>query len=256
MSRMSTRILGFAAAAALCGTVAAQNVAVVNNKPIPKAVEDSYVKQIGQQDTPELRKRVRDQLVEREILMQEAAKRGIPDRPEVKFQLDITRQNTIIQGLLRDEMKRNPITDDTLKAEYDKQKAAAGDKEYKAHHILVESEAEAKDIIDQLNKGAKFEDLAKKSKDPGSAANGGDLDWASPGNYVKPFSDALVKLDKGKYTQAPVQTQFGWHVIRLDDVRDQQPPPFDQVKQQISEALQQQRVQAFIDSLKKKAVVK
>ncbi|HUN91325.1 MAG TPA: peptidylprolyl isomerase [Burkholderiaceae bacterium] len=236
-------------------TASAQNTAVVNNKPIPKTLEDAFVKQIGQPDTPELRKRIHDQLVEREILMQEATKRGIPERPDVKFQIDINRQNTVIQGLLRDELQKNPITDAQVQAEYDKQKQAAGDKEYKARHILVGSEAEAKDIIDQLNKGAKFEELAKKSKDAGSAANGGDLDWAAPGAYVKPFSEAMVKLEKGQFTQAPVQTQFGWHVIRLDDVRDQKAPPLEQVKQQITEALQQQRIQAFVEGLKKKAKV-
>jgi peptidyl-prolyl cis-trans isomerase C len=250
------RTLFLVACAVAFASAHAQNVATVNNVPIPKTLEDAFVKQIGQPDTPELRKRVRDQLVEREILMQEAKKRGVPDRPEVKFQLDLTRQNTVIQGLLRDELQKTPITDDQIKAEYDKQHKAAGDKEYKARHILVENEADAKDIIDQLDKGAKFEDLAKKSKDSGSAANGGDLDWAAPGAYVKQFSDAMVKLEKGKYTEAPVQTQFGWHVIRLDDVRDQQVPPLEQLKPQISEMLQQQRVQAFVDSLKKKATVK
>jgi peptidyl-prolyl cis-trans isomerase C len=250
------RILVFAACAFALASASAQNVATVNGKPIPKTLEDAFVKQIGQPDTPELRTRIKDQLVEREVLMQEATKRGIPERQDIKFQIDLTRQNTVIQGLLRDEMKNNPITDAQIQAEYDKQKGTAGDKEYKVRHILVGSEAEAKDIIDQLNKGAKFEDLAKKSKDPGSAANGGDLDWAAPGAYVKPFSEAMMKLEKGQFTQAPVQTQFGWHVIRLDDVRDQKVPPLEQVKQQITESLQQQRVQAFVQGLKTKATVK
>ena len=249
------RILIFALGLIAFAQAGAQNIAVVNGQPIPKTREDAFVKQLGQPDTPELRNKIKDQLVEREILMQEATKRGIPDRQDVKFQIDLTRQNTVIQGLLRDEMQKNPITDAQIQAEYDKQKGAAGDKEYKARHILVGSEQEAKDIIDQLNKGAKFEELAKKSKDPGSAANGGDLDWAAPGAYVKPFSDAMVKLDKGQFTQTPVQTQFGWHVIRLDDVREQKVPPLEQVKQQITESLQQQRVQAFVASLKAKAKV-
>jgi len=156
--------------------------------------------------------------------------------------------------LLRDELQRNPITDATLTAEYDKQRKVAGDKEYHARHILVDQEADAKDIIERLKKGEKFEELAKKSKDP-SGANGGDLDWAAPGGYVKPFADAMVKLEKGKFTETPVKTQFGWHVIRLDDVRDTQIPPFEQVKPQLQEMIQQQRVQAFIDGLKSQAKI-
>jgi peptidyl-prolyl cis-trans isomerase C len=249
------RILVFVAAAALASAAAAQNVAVVNGKPIPKTRADQWVKQIGQPDSPELRDRIKSQLVEREILQQEAKKRGIADKPEVKFQLEVVQQTTLIQALLRDELQKNPVTDAVLSAEYDKQRKSAGDKEYRARHVLVETEAEAKAIIEQLKKGEKFEDLAKKSKDPGSAEKGGDLDWSAPGGYVKPFADALTKLEKGKYTETPVQTQFGWHVIRLDDVRDAQFPPLDQVKPQLTEMLQQQRVQAFIEGLKKQAKI-
>ncbi|MFN7888427.1 MAG: peptidylprolyl isomerase, partial [Betaproteobacteria bacterium] len=159
--------------------------------------------------------------------------------------------------LPRDRSEQNPVTEAQIKAEYDKQKAAAGAKEYRARHILVENEADAKAVIDQLKKGAKFDELAKqKSKDPGSAQRGGDLDWAGPDGFVKPFSDAMVALQKGQYTQTPVQTQFGWHVIQLDDVRDTQFPPLDKVQPQIREMLQQQRVQAYVDSLEKKAVIK
>jgi peptidyl-prolyl cis-trans isomerase C len=247
------------AALALCSSIAfAQNVAVVNGKPIPKSREDTWVAELvkqGQKDTPETRKMVKDQLIQREVLLQEAAKRGIPDRPEVKFQIEVQRQNALMQALIRDEIDKNPISDAQIRAEYDKQKKAMGDKEYRARHILVENEADAKDIIEQLNKGAKFEDLAKKSKDPGSAANGGDLDWAAPDAYVKPFSEALVKLNKGQVTATPVKTQFGWHVIRLDDVRDAKAPPLEQVTPQIKEALQQQKVQAFVEKLKASAKV-
>src|SRR5882672_1927934 len=253
MLRYSLFALAFVAGSAL-----AQNVATVNNKPIPKTREDQFVKQLtqqGQQDSPELRKRVRDSLVEREILMQEAGKRAIADKPEVKFQIDLQRQNVILQALMFDELKRNPITDETVQAEYDKQKTAAPSKEYRASHILMEKEDEARSAIDQIKKGAKFEELAKKSKDTGSAAKGGDLDWAAPEAYVKPFAEALTKLKKGEMTEAPIQSQFGWHVIRLDDVRDTQFPPQAQVTPQIRESLQQQRVQAFVEDLKKKAKV-
>ena len=156
---------------------------------------------------------------------------------------------------MRDEMDKRPITDADVQKAYDEQKAKAGSKEFRARHILVDKEEEAKAIVDQLKKGAKFEELAKRSKDTGSAANGGDLDWASPDGFVKPFSDAMTKLEKGKITETPVQTQFGWHVIRLDDVRDAQFPPLAQVQGQIREALQQQRVQEFAAELQKKAKI-
>jgi peptidyl-prolyl cis-trans isomerase C len=236
----------------------AQNVAVVNSKPIPKTREEAWAKQLqqqGQQDTPELRKMIKEELIRREVFLQEAQKRGLPDQPEVKFQIDIQRQNTLIQALMRDELKKNPITDAQIQAEYDKQKGAASQKEYRVRHILVEKEDEAKGIIDKLKKGEKFEDLAKVSKDPGSAAKGGELDWAGPDSYVKPFSEAMMKLEKGKYTDAPVQSQFGWHVIQLDDVRDAQFPPLTQVSNQIRENLQQQRIQGFVEDLRKKAKV-
>lgn len=236
----------------------AQNVATVNNKPIPKQREEAWAKQLqqqGQQDTPELRKMIKEELIRREVFLQEAQKRGLPDQPDVKFQIDIQRQNTLIQALMRDELKKNPVTDAQVQAEYDKQKAAAGQKEYRVRHILVEKEDDAKGIIDKLKKGEKFEDLAKVSKDPGSAAKGGELDWAGPDSYVKPFSEAMMKLEKGKFTDAPVQSQFGWHVIRLEDVRDAQFPPLAQVNSQIRETLQQQKVQGFVEDLRKKAKV-
>jgi peptidyl-prolyl cis-trans isomerase C len=238
--------------------VFAQNIATVNGKPIPKAREDAWVEQLkkqGQQDTPQLRQQVKDQLVQREVFMQEVAKRGIAERPDVKFQLDVQRQNELIRALMRDELVRSPITDEQVKAAYEEQKKSTGGKEYKVRHILVESEAEAKDVTAQLKKGAKWEDLAKKSKDPGSAQRGGELDWAGAGSYVKPFSDAMVKLDKGQMTDAPVQSQFGWHVIKVDDTRDAQFPPLEQVAPQIREALQQQKMAAYADQLRKAAKI-
>lgn len=252
--------IAFAAALVFaCGSALAQNVAVVNGKAIPKSSEDAWVKELtrqGQKDSPEMRKFVKDQLIQREILMQEATKRGIPNKPEIKFQLDVQRQAAIIQAMMREEMEKSPITEAQIKAAYDAQKAQVGSKEYRARHILVEKEDEAKAIIDQIKKGAKFEDLAKKSsKDPGSAVNGGELDWAGPEAYVKPFSDAMVGLKKGEMTQVPVKSQFGYHVIKLEETRDTQFPTLDQVKPQIVEALQQQKVQAFVQKLAKDAKV-
>ena len=252
------RVFAFSAALVASTAVFAQNIATVNGKPIPKSREDAWVEQLkkqGQQDTPQLRQQIKDQLIQREVFMQEVTKRGIAEKPDVKFQLDVQRQNALIQALMREELARNPVTDEQVKAAYEEQKKASGAREYKARHILVESEAEAKDITAQLKKGAKFEELAKRSKDPGSAQRGGELDWAGAGAYVKPFSDALAKLDKGQMTDAPVQSQFGWHIIRVDDVREAQFPPLEDVTPQIREALSQQKMAAFADQLRKAAKV-
>src|SRR5882762_6150958 len=237
-------VVSLPAGPALAQNKAENNVAMVNDKAISKATVDQFIQQLGQPDTPELRDRIKEQLIEREVFLQEATKRGIPERPDVKFQLDFVRKTAIIQNLFRDEAKKHPVTDQQVQTEYDKQKATQGDKE-----------DHAKDVIEQLKKGAKFEDLAKKSKDPGSGSRGGDLGWAAPSAYVKGFSDAMVKLDKGKYTETPVQTQFGYHVILLEDVRSTQFPGLDQVKGQITESIQNKQAQAFADDLKKKAKI-
>jgi len=232
------------------------NIAVVNGKPIKRSDLELVIRQIKQPDSPELRANLKDKLIELEVLMQEAKRRKIPEREDVKFQADNAARTVIIQALLRDEIEKHKPTDAQIQAEYDRERKIAGDKEYKVHHILVDNEQQAKDIIAKLDKGEKFEDLAKGTKDAGSAANGGELDWAPPAAYVKQFSDAMVKLEKGKYTTTPVQSQFGWHVIRLDDVRPMQAPPLDQIKPHIVEALQQQEAKEFVDSLKKKATIK
>jgi len=245
-----------AAPAASDANAANGNIAVVNGKPIKRSDLDLVVRQIKQPDTPELRANLKEKLIELEVLMQEAKRRKITEREDVKFQADNAARTVIIQALLRDEVDRHRPTDAQIQAEYDRERKIAGEKEHKVHHILVDTEQQAKDIIAKLEKGEKFEDLAKGTKDVGSAANGGELDWASPAAYVKPFSDAMVKLDKGKYTTTPVQSQFGWHVIRLDDVRPMQAPPLDQIKPHIVEALQQQEAKEFVDSLKKKATIK
>lgn len=258
MTKTFLRAFALITLTAASSAVLAQNLAVVNNRPIPKAREEAWVSQLkgqGQQDSPQMREMVKQELIRREVFLQEATKRGIAEKPEVKFQLDVQRQNALIQALMRDELDKRPVTDAEVAAAYEQQKRQAGDKEFRARHILVEKEDEAKQIIDQLKRGAKFEELAKKSKDTGSAANGGDLDWAGADAYVKPFSEAMIKLQKGQFTDVPVQSQFGWHVIRLDDVREAQVPPLAQVGPQIREALQQQRVQAFAEDLRKKAKI-
>jgi peptidyl-prolyl cis-trans isomerase C len=237
----------------------AQNLAVVNGKPVPSSRADLMVKQMvaqGQQDTPELRAMVKDEMINREILIQEADKLGLGTKPEVKNQVEIARQSILIRALVADQLKKNPVKDADIKAEYDKFRAQAGDKEYHVRHILVEKEEDAKAIIVKLKGGAKFEDLAKQSsKDPGSAANGGDLDWATPSSFVKPFSDAMVALQKGQLTDTPVKTQFGYHIIRLDDVRPAKIPTLEEVKPQITEALQQKKLQEYQKQLRAKAKI-
>ncbi len=237
----------------------AQNVATVNGKPIPAAKVDQVVKQVVAQgkatDSPQLREAIKRDLIGREVLIQEADKQGIGGRPEVKNAIDNARQSIIINAMLADYIKKNPVKDADITAEYNKFKAQMGDKEYHARHILVGTEDEAKAIIAKLKGGAKFEDLAKQSKDPGSAGNGGDLDWASPASFVPEFSKAMTSLNKGQITETPVKTQYGFHVIKLEDTRAAKIPPLEEVKQQVGEQLQQRKLAAFREELMKKAKI-
>jgi peptidyl-prolyl cis-trans isomerase C len=199
---------------------------------------------------------LREEVIAREIFVQEAQARGLDTTEDFKNQVEMNRQTILIRELFADFQKKNPVTDEEIKAEYDRFAAANAGKEYRARHILVEKEDQAKALIAQIKKGAKFEDLAKKnSKDPGSGANGGDLDWANAGSYVKEFSDALVTLTKGKVSETPVKTQFGYHVIRLDDVREAQLPKFDEVKPQIAQQMQQQKIGKYQEELRAKAKI-
>jgi peptidyl-prolyl cis-trans isomerase C len=252
------RVLMLAAALAVAGPVFAQNAAVVNGKAIPSTRVEQFVKLLtkqGQPDSPQLREQVREELINREIFLQEVDKRGIAKKADVAAELELTRQSVLIRQLFNDYLEKNPISDAAITAEYESIKKSQGDKEYRARHILVDDEAKARDIIAQLKAGAKFEDLAKQSKDTGSAANGGELDWATPGTYVGPFADALGKLQKGQLTETPVQTQFGYHVIRLEDVRAVQFPPLAEVKPQIEESLRQAKLRTFQQELREKAKV-
>ena len=183
----------------------------------------------------------------REIFAQEAERRGVQASADFRAQLDFARQSLLIRELFTDWQKKNPVTDAEVQAEYDKFKGQAGEKEYRARHILVESEDEAKALIAQIKGGAKFEDLAKK------APNGGDLDWAAAGSYVPEFSQAMVGLQKGQVTEAPVKSQFGWHVIQLDDVRNAQFPPLEEVKAQLQQRLAEQKMAKYREDLRTKA---
>jgi peptidyl-prolyl cis-trans isomerase C len=235
----------------------AQNVAVVNGKAVPKARVDALVAQAtkqGQPKTPELEKQARDEVVMREMFMQEAEKRGLQASSEFKTQMEFARQQILIRELFDDYRKKNPVTDAEIQAEYDKFKAQSTGTEYRARHILVEKEEDAKGLIKQLNGGAKFEDVAKKnSKDPGSAENGGDLDFAKPDAYVPEFGQAMSKLKKGEMTQEPVKSQFGYHIIKLEDTRQATFPPLAEVKPQIEQRLTQVKLAKFRDDIRAKS---
>jgi len=239
--------------------VLAQNVAIVNGKPVPMSRVDALAQQLarsGRPVAPEMMGQIKEEVIARELFMQEAQRLGLDATEDFKTQMELTRQAILIRELFATFQKNNPVTDADIKGEYDKFVADNSGKEYRARHILVEKEEQAKSIIASLKKGGKFEDIAKKqSKDPGSGANGGDLDWAAASSYVKEFSEAMVKLAKGKVTETPVKSQFGWHVIRLDDVRDAQLPKLEDLKTQISQQLQQQKLLKFQEDLRAKAKI-
>jgi peptidyl-prolyl cis-trans isomerase C len=230
----------------------AQNLTTVNGKPVPKSRVDTLIQQAtraGQAASPELQTQARDQVVLREIFVQEATRKGLAAKPEFAAQMALARESILIRDLFEDYRKKNPVSDEAAKAEYDKFKAQATGTEYRASHILVEKEDEAKALIAQIKAGAKFEDLAKKnSKDTGSAEKGGDLDFAKPDSYVPEFGGALAKL-----TDVAVKTQFGYHIIRLDDAREASFPAFDEVKAQVKQRLEQALVQQYQDDLRTKA---
>ncbi len=237
----------------------AQNVAIVNGKPVPTARLNVLAEQLAAAGRPvddNVRAQLKEEVVLREVFMQEAQKRGVASSKEFKDQMELARQTIMIRALFTDFNRKNPVTDAELKAEYDQLVAANSGKEYRARHILVEQEDDAKAIIKSLKGGAKFEDIAKKqSKDPGSGANGGDLDWAPAASYVPEFSEAMVKLEKGQLSQEPVKSQFGWHVIRVDDIRQAEMPQFEEIKPQMAQQMQQKKLQEFQQGLREKAKV-
>lgn len=233
-------------------------LATVNGKTIPQSVADMFAaEQVarGQKDTKELREQIRTGLIRNEVLAQEAKKAGVDKKPGFQTRLELVQQNVLISAYVENYMKSIQISEADLKKEYKDLVAKNARKEYKAHHILVEKEDEAKAIIAKMKGGAKITDLAKDSKDPGSKDKGGDLPWNSAENFDPAFGNALKALDKGKFTTEPVKSNFGYHVIQLDDVRDVAAPPFEQVKGQIQQRLQQQRVEKHVADLVKQAKV-
>jgi peptidyl-prolyl cis-trans isomerase C len=232
--------------------------ATVNGQPISQSVYNAFIaeqKAQGAQESDELKNAVKEELVRRELLAQEAKKKGLDKKADVQGQMELARQAVLIRVFLSEHVRANPISDAQLKAEYEQIKNSLGSTEYKARHILVEKEEDAKAIIAKLEKGEKFVALAKQSLDPGSKDKGGELDWSSPNTYVKPFAETLPKLKKGEYTKTPVKTDFGFHVIQVDDSRPLTPPTFDQVKPQLQQRAGQMQIENLIKDLRAKAKV-
>ena len=231
----------------------------VNGVIIPQAYFDAMNREreaAGQAASPEMSAAIREELVNREVLAQAAAKRGLDKDPAIATQMRIAGQTVMIRAYFEDQAKANPITDAQLKSMYDAFVSQMGDKEYKARHILVDTEEEAKAIIAQLGRGESFEKLAKdKSKDTGSKDNGGDLDWGPAGRYVPEFGNALRSLQKGQTTPNAIKTQFGWHVIRLDDSKDMKPPKFEDVKENLRQRAQQEAISRLVQDLRSKAKI-
>jgi peptidyl-prolyl cis-trans isomerase C len=238
----------------------AQNIAIVNGKPVPVSQMNAFVQQLeksGRTVDDALRAQIKEHLIVREIFAQEAERRGLKSSPDYRIQVEFSNKDILIRELFADFERKNPVTEAEVKAEYDKFSAANAGQEYRARHILVETEAQAKALIASIQQGAKFEDVAKKeSKDPGSGANGGDLDWASASTFVPEFSEAMVKLGKGQMTTTPVKSQFGWHIIRVDDTRPATLPSMAELKPEIEKQLKQQKLAQFQENLRDKAKVK
>ncbi len=257
--RLNTKILG---AIVLTGAAIAAQAAdpvSVNGKPIKQSLVDYIVKDAnarGQKVDDNIRSIIVNKLISSELVAQEAQKAGFDKQPDYLAKEELMRRELLVNSYLQDYIKKNPISEATLKSEYDKYKAAVGDKEYKASHILVKTEQEAKDVIAQLAKGGDFDKIAReKSLDPGSKDKGGDLGWFPAAAMVKPFSEAVSRLQKGLYTTTPVQTQFGWHVIKLEDARASQPPAFDKVKDELRNSLQKQQLEKLVADLRSRAKI-
>ncbi len=230
----------------------------VNGQTIPASTFNAILaeqKAHGAPDTEEVKTAIREALIRRELLVQEAKKKGLDKKNEVQLQIEQARQEILGRAAVMDYVKAHPVSEDKLKKEYESIKTQAGNIEYKSRHVLVEKEDEAKAIIAKLDKGEKIADLAKQSKDPGSKDNGGDLGWSAPAAYVKPFADAIKLLKKGEYTKTPVKTDFGYHVILLEDSRPLNHPPYEQVKPQLQQRAQQQVVEEYLRDLRSKAKV-
>lgn len=241
-----------------CERIPPDAVAVVDDKPIKRYTFDAYVARHSQQEVnAEQRDQLLDQAINVQVLAQEALRQKLDHEPAVAGDIEVMRMMRLANALLRQHMTDHPITEEALQAEYARRTANFREPEFRARHVLVPSEAEARDVVKQLERGVKFDRLARaRSIDPGSAKQGGDLGWFTAGTMVAPFSEAVVALQKGKYTKAPVQTQFGWHVILKEDERMREPPPFESVREQLQGTLQEKVAEEFINGLREKAKVR
>ena len=234
-------------------------VAKVNGVAIPQARLELIMKRRaaqGQPDSPEVRKAIREALISEEVVAQEALKKGLDRDPDVATQIENARQQVILSAYQNDFVKNNKVSDEDLRKEYDTLKALLGDKEFKAQHIMVSTEVEAKDAIARIKKGAKFDKVAaEKSKDASSKDKGGDLGWRNGGNLPKPFIEELSKAKKGTLIEQPVQLQGNWHVLRLDDVRAYKAPAFEEVKPEIQQRILQRQIEAVVADLRAKAKI-
>ena len=233
-------------------------VAVVNGTPIPKATFDLYAQQLRGQaevDSPEASKALVDQLVLEELLVQQATEQKLTEDPEIQQQLKMIERSLLASTVMRRMLSADAPSEDAIKKEYETAVAAMKGKEYKASHILVDSEDKAKEVIAELKKGGQFAELAKTHSSDSSAANGGDLGWFTPSMMVPPFAQAVAQMEKGKYSEQPVQTPFGWHVILLEDTRDTTPPTLEELKPQITQMLQSRKVNDYLEKLRSGAQV-
>ena len=234
-------------------------VATVNGQAIPRQRFDAVLRQQtgrGAADSEGLRAQVREALINNELLVQEANRSGLAKRADVQQQVDLARQEVVANATVGEYLRSHPVSDAEIQKEYERAKAQTGDREYHARHILVANEDDAKSVLADLKKGGKFDEIAqKRSLDEGTRPKGGDLDWNVPANFDKAFSDAMVKLEKGKITETPVRTRFGYHVILLEDVRQVSFPKIEQVRPQIQQGLVSQRVDAYLRELRAKAKV-
>jgi len=236
----------------------ADAIAVVNGQYIPKSTLEALEKEIAERSHGQVfpKEKLIEELIQRELLVQDAVQKQLDKSPELAAQLEAAKKTLLTQANLQNFIKANPVTDAEIKAEYDSKIAAEKGTEFKARHILVKTEAEAKKLITELNKGADFAKLANKhSLDAKESQNGGDLGWFSAAQMVAPFSEAVAALEKGKYTKEPVKTQFGFHVILKEDSRPVTPPPLEAVKEQLTPFLQRKKVQDMIETLRKQAKV-
>ena len=249
------------AAIVIAAPVYAQNVAVVNGQPILQKNYDQFIQLLvsqGAPDTPQLREQVKEEMINRIVMVQAAEKAGVTKDPAVETELELVRQGILVRALMTDYLAKNPITQEQIRKEYEKFKAEQGQAmEFQVRHILVEEESKANDLLKQIkDKKATFESLAKAhSKDPGSAANGGDLGWAQATNYVAPFAEAVKNTPKGKMADKPVQSQFGWHIVEVIDERPVEFPSFEQVSGQLEEMMREQELAKFQQKLRSEAKI-